>query len=121
MACPDQSFDCDEFTLEIREMTVSPTTIRATIYYHMTEELLAACQSSEKLMLPPAIFSESGVECAYAGSYESMEEDGKVLTVEYSNHGISEEDDTCTLVTKLRDYASGEEYEIAAESTVKLR
>lgn len=55
MACPDQTFDCDGFTLEIREMTVSPTTVRASFYYHMTEELPEDCRNSAKLMLPLAL------------------------------------------------------------------
>lgn len=119
--CPDQTFAYDDLTLEVTEMTVSATTIRASFYYHMSPELLKDCQMSKKTILPPAIFSESGEEAAYIVCSVADREDGMVFTVDYSNPGISEKDATCLVKTKLRDYSTGEEYQTVAESTLNLK
>lgn len=119
--CPAQTFTYDDFTLESTNMKISDTTIKANFYYHLSPELLNTCQASEKILLPPVIFGENGTECKAISISSIQKNDGTLFNVEYYNSGVSLSEQSCTVQTRIRDYATGEEYEIAAESTVALK
>lgn len=87
---PTQTFEHEEYTLEISDIQLSATLIKAKLYYRMTPEQLDAYENGNKWIIYPELEGTSGTLYTLQGCTEENFEDGIVLNIEYTGNPMTE-------------------------------
>lgn len=85
-----QTFEHEEYTLEISDIQLSATMIKAKLYYRMTPEQMEAYENGNKWIIYPELEGSSGELYTFQGCMEESPGDGVVLNIEYAGNPLAE-------------------------------
>ena len=113
----DQTFSCEEFTLEITNLATAGDTLKAVFYYRMTPEQLEAYRSSGETLGTPALRNEEEKEYELLTCSIQEMEDG--IRIKASYFGLSGGMQKITVESV--EWNRFQEGRIATENIMELR